>query len=328
MKRYAYILLAALLLLTQGTSAKKRQTAAQYINRYQAIAVADMERYGIPASITLAQGILESDSGNSRLSLESNNHFGIKCHTWQGGKVYFDDDEKGECFRSYPSVEDSYRDHADFLDSSPRYDSLFAYAPTNYKSWARGLKACGYATAPDYAQRLVKIIETYQLFLLDEPDGGRLYAERMRRNDPESWFADQSSVEMQASIAAVSADKRTVAETRNGYNIYRMNKVSYIQANADDTFEHIGDLFGLKAKKLRKFNDIKDKKAQPMTGETVYIERKQKKWKGNARIHICREGETAYSIGQAYGIRTHSIEKLNKLKKRDTLTEGQQIRIK
>ena len=118
----------------------------------KSIAVAHMERYGIPASITMAQGILESDCGNSRLSIMSNNHFGIKCkRNWTGEKVYHDDDAKGECFRSYPTVEASYQDHAEFLDTQPRYDSLFAYSPTDYKSWARGLKAAGYATAPDYA---------------------------------------------------------------------------------------------------------------------------------------------------------------------------------
>ena len=156
--------------------AQVRQTREEYISRYMSIAVAHMERYGIPASITMAQGILESDCGNSLLSMKSNNHFGIKCkRNWTGEKVYHDDDAKGECFRSYPSVEASYQDHAEFLDSQPRYDSLFAYPSDDYKSWARGLKAAGYATAPDYAQRLVRVIEENQLYLLDRPDGMRLY---------------------------------------------------------------------------------------------------------------------------------------------------------
>lgn len=118
-----------------------RLTREEYVDRYKHIAVAQMERYGIPASITMAQGILESDCGNSLLSMQSNNHFGIKCKRgWTGRKVYHDDDAKGECFRAYPSVEASYRDHAEFLDSQPRYDSLFAYDATDYRSWARGLK--------------------------------------------------------------------------------------------------------------------------------------------------------------------------------------------
>lgn len=137
------ISLAGFVLLTVlPAQAQVRQTREEYINKYKKIAVAHMERYGIPASITMAQGILESDCGNSWLSQASNNHFGIKCkRNWTGDVVYYDDDEKGECFRSYPSVEASYQDHAEFLDSQPRYDSLFSYAPNDYKSWARGLKA-------------------------------------------------------------------------------------------------------------------------------------------------------------------------------------------
>lgn len=144
--RKAIALAAFVLAIAAGARAQVRLTREEYVDRYKHIAVAQMERYGIPASITMAQGILESDCGNSLLSMQSNNHFGIKCKRgWTGRKVYHDDDAKGECFRAYPSVEASYRDHAEFLDSQPRYDSLFAYDATDYRSWARGLKAAGYA---------------------------------------------------------------------------------------------------------------------------------------------------------------------------------------
>ena len=225
------ILLAGILLTAAtGVTGQVRLTREEYIDRYKSIAVAHMERYGIPASITMAQGILESDCGNSWLSVQSNNHFGIKCkRNWTGGKVYYDDDAKGECFRSYPSVEASYHDHAEFLDSQPRYDSLFAYSSDDYKSWARGLKAAGYATAPDYAQRLIRIIEENQLFLLDQPDGERLYASRSGRRitDPEGWFADQSSVDRVAtSSSAVDPDNyRVTINAHNGYNVYETNGV-------------------------------------------------------------------------------------------------------
>lgn len=310
-----------------------RQTREEYVDRYKSIAVAQMERYGIPASITMAQGILESDCGNSWLSLQSNNHFGIKCkRNWTGEKIYYDDDAKGECFRCYPSVEASYHDHAEFLDSQPRYDSLFAYSPTDYKSWARGLKAAGYATAPDYAHRLVRIIEENRLYLLDQPDGERLYAASRAGGltDPERWFADQSSMEVTASgSSTIDPDNyRVTINAHNGYNVYQTNGVHYVLAKEGDTFENIGRKFRLSARNLRKFNDLKDKKAQPMTDEAVYIERKKKRWEGNARTHVCREGETAYSIGQSYGVRTRSIEKLNRLKPGSVLEEGQQIRIK
>lgn len=275
------ILLAGILLTAFGSlRAQVRQTREEYIDRYKSIAVAHMERYGIPASITMAQGILESDCGNSRLSLMSNNHFGIKCkRNWTGEKVYHDDDAKGECFRSYPTVEASYQDHAEFLDSQPRYDSLFAYSPTDYKSWARGLKAAGYATAPDYAQRLCRIIEEAQLFLLDQPDGERLYASRSGRKitDPEGWFTDQTSMERPADASsAVDPDNyRVTINAHNGYNVYATNGVHYVLAKEGDTFENIGKKFRISARNLRKFNDLKDKKAQPMPHEVVYIERKK-----------------------------------------------------
>ncbi|WP_419511235.1 glucosaminidase domain-containing protein [Alistipes sp.] len=328
------ILLAGILLTAAtGVTGQVRLTREEYIDRYKSIAVAHMERYGIPASITMAQGILESDCGNSWLSVQSNNHFGIKCkRNWTGGKVYYDDDAKGECFRSYPSVEASYHDHAEFLDSQPRYDSLFAYSSSDYKSWARGLKAAGYATAPDYAQRLVRIIEENQLFLLDQPDGERLYASRSGRRitDPEGWFADQSSVDQVAtSSSAVDPDNyRVTINAHNGYNVYETNGVHYVLAKEGDTFENIGRKFRLSPRNLRKFNDLKGKTAQPMTGEVIYIERKKKRWDGNAHTHICREGETAYAVGQSYAIRTRSVEKLNRLKPGSVLEKGRQIRIK
>ena len=328
------ILVAILFLSGFGAlHAQTRQTREEYIDRYKHIAVAHMERYGIPASITLAQGILESDCGNSALSRSSNNHFGIKCKSdWTGRRVFHDDDARGECFRAYGSVEASYEDHARFLDSQPRYDSLFAYSSDDYKSWARGLKAAGYATAPDYAQRLTRIIEENQLYLLDRPDGERLYASRMGRKvtDPEGWFADQSSVEPAAGASpAIDPDNyRVTINAHNGYNVYQTNGVHYVLAKEGDTFENIGQKFRISARNLRKFNDLKDKKAQPLTGEVVYIERKKKRWEGNAHTHICRQGETAYAVGQSYAIRTRSIEKLNRLKPGSTLEKGQQIRIK
>ena len=290
-----------------------------------------MERYGIPASITLAQGILESDCGNSLLSMRSNNHFGIKCkRDWTGEKVYHDDDAKGECFRAYPTVEASYHDHAEFLDKQPRYDSLFAYASDDYKSWARGLKAAGYATAPDYAQRLIRIIEESQLYLLDQPDGEARYARRYGLpRDPEEWFSSQTSVETASPATAVDPDNyRVTINAHEGYNVYMTNGVHYILAKENDTFEQIGRKFRISARNLRRFNDLKDKQAQPVPGEVVYIERKKKRWEGNAQHHICREGETVYAVGQSYGIRMRSIERLNRLKKGERLEKGQQLRIR
>ncbi len=329
--RKSIIFIGILSVSVVGVQAQKRtmrQTREEYIERYKSIAIGDMERYGIPASITLAQGILESDSGNSRLSVQSNNHFGIKCkRNWKGARVYHDDDAKGECFRSYPSVEDSYRDHAEFLDQSPRYDSLFAYSSTDYKSWARGLKAAGYATAPDYAQRLIRIIEENQLYLLDRPNGSRLYASRKRVSGKHSG---RREIGKATSGAAIDPDNfRVTVNAHNGYNVYTANGVHYVLAKAGDTFETIGKRFRISARNLRKFNDLTDSQSQPLKDMPVYIERKKRRWTGDTAIHVCRAGETLYFVGQIYGIRSRSLEKMNRSYAGGAaLPEGLEIRIK
>ena len=325
------ISLAGFVLLTVlPAQAQVRQTREEYINKYKKIAVAHMERYGIPASITMAQGILESDCGNSWLSQASNNHFGIKCkRNWTGDVVYYDDDEKGECFRSYPSVEASYQDHAEFLDSQPRYDSLFSYAPNDYKSWARGLKAAGYATAPDYAQRLIRIIEESKLYLLDREDGLNIYGAQTGHLT-DDWFSGQSNVDQAAAIASGAVDPddyRVTVNAHKGYNVYRTNGVNYIVAKEGDTFENIGRKFRISPRNLRKFNDLKGK-AQPVRGEQIYIDRKQKRWEGNARHHIVTEGETVASVAQSYALREKSLRKLNRLKAGAALRSGQTLRIR
>ncbi len=162
------ILFCVALGAVQAQAQQNKITREQYIARWQKTAVDEMEKFGIPASITMAQGLLESDSGNSRLAKEGNNHFGIKCKSdWGGERIYHDDDQLGECFRRYDSAQDSWTDHSVFLDSSERYAFLFTLDQTDYKGWAEGLKRAGYATDPNYPQRLIKIIEEHELFLLD-----------------------------------------------------------------------------------------------------------------------------------------------------------------
>jgi len=153
----------------QKSNKSLNKYSLQYIKKYAPIAVSEMHKYNVPASITLAQGILESGNGRSQLASKSNNHFGIKCHTgWKGAKVYHDDDEKGECFRKYKYVESSYEDHSQFLSGRRRYASLFALRKTDYKGWSKGLKKAGYATDKNYPKKLIKIIETYELYEFDE----------------------------------------------------------------------------------------------------------------------------------------------------------------
>lgn len=146
----------------------QRQSTEQYIHLYKKTAIREMQRTGIPASITLSQGILESGSGNSRLAKKGNNHFGIKCHDWRGKRIFEDDDLRGECFRKYRTADESFIDHSDFLTGKSRYASLFSLHPKDYKGWAKGLKKAGYATARDYAKRLIVLIERYKLYQYDE----------------------------------------------------------------------------------------------------------------------------------------------------------------
>ena len=312
-------------------SAQGKMTRDEYVDKYKWIAIDHMERYGIPASITMAQGILESGNGNSWLSQKSNNHFGIKCKSsWRGKTVRHDDDEKNECFRAYPNVEDSYSDHAEFLDSQPRYDSLFNYSSNDYKSWARGLKAAGYATAPNYASYLVKIIEDNKLYLLDRDNGGELYANRHNlKSADDAQFTDGSSVVVSETTTEVNPDNfRVTINAHMGYSVYMINSVNYVIAKRGDSFENIGAKFKISPRNLRKFNDL-DKRDQPVEGEVVYIEKKPKRWVvGNKdKVHIAREGETSFAVAQSYGIRKRSIEKMNKLKKRSIIQKGTKLKL-
>ena len=308
-----------------------RQTKEEYIERYKHIAIDHMERYGIPASITMAQGILESDSGNSNLARRSNNHFGIKCKKgWTGQKVYHTDDAPDECFRKYDSVEESYEDHANFLDQSPRYDSLFAYEATDYRSWARGLKAAGYATAPDYAQRLTKIIEDNKLFLLDQEGGDALYTSRLR--DEATQAANEFEQSSSVSTPITTEGRvdpnhyRVVERTYNGFSVYENNGSHFVIARTGDTFEQIAQTFGLTPHTIRKYNEIDAKStADPIQGEKIYIERKQNRWYGEQSTHRVMPGETLQSISQEYGVRLSKLASMNKLKDDSPLQLGAQI---
>ncbi|MFR9523586.1 MAG: glucosaminidase domain-containing protein [Rikenellaceae bacterium] len=310
------IMIAAATIVVVGSiTAQTRQTRQEYVERYKQIAIAHMEKYGIPASITMAQGILESDSGNSRLSISSNNHFGIKCKSnWTGRTVTYTDDAPDECFRAYPTVEESYEDHAIFLDTSPRYDSLFAYSSSDYKSWARGLKAAGYATAPHYANMLIKIIEEEKLYLLDSDNGAQLYASRNaqepKREQPQAGTIDPNNFGV-----TINAHK--------GYNIHRSNGLYFTRAKAGDSIESLSATFEISKGNLSRFNDLK-KDAQIASGDIIFIERKKAKWEGDdKRTHQTSAGETLYSISQKHGIRLRRLRRLNKMDKEASVKVSQ-----
>ena len=330
-----------------------RMTREEYIMRWRHLAIENMEVYGIPASITMGQAILESGFGNGYLARVANNHFCIKCKsTWEGGRVYHDDDAKGECFRAYPTVADSFQDHAEFLNNGQRYDFLFAYDATDYKSWAKGLKLAGYATAKDYAERLIRVIEDSQLYLLDQKDGIKLYDEYMakrfgidpesiaRKYAPEVQERDMQRVEEVVEIREVHDKRlahadmgvdpnnyRVTMGSHKGYNVYLTNGAHYIVAHSGDTFERLGDLFDIPTATLRKFNDMKGDE-QPKGGMVIYIERKASRWEGDEIMHTVADGESLYDISQLYGIRLVQLTKMNRMRATEKLSAGQKIRVK
>ena len=338
-----FILTTIVLATPQQGVAQERMTRAEYIAKWRHIAIDHMETYGIPASITLAQGLLESASGNSELARKSNNHFGIKCKsTWTGDRVYHDDDAKGECFRAYATVEESYEDHADFLNANKRYDSLFSYATDDYQSWAHGLKAAGYATAPDYAERLIKIIEDEHLYLLDRADGMNLYDDYMAEKldiAPPIASTTEQSVEIAApaeikdmttaySDRGIDPDNfRITINSHHGYNVYQTNGAYYVIAKGNDSYDSIGKLFEMSASTLRRFNDV-GASTMLSEGDIVYIERKQARWQGSNIQHTVTAGETMHTISQVYGVRINHLAKLNRIRPSDPLTEGQLLRLR
>jgi LysM repeat protein len=267
----------------------------EYIRTYQLLAIEEMGRSGIPASIKMAQGILESGNGRSELARKSNNHFGIKCKTgWKGQKVYHDDDEKGECFRKYKSVQESYIDHTNFLMTSPRYAFLFKLPPDDYKGWAKGLKQAGYATARHYDQSLIKIIEENKLYRLD-------YKQTF------TPIAAQSSP-----VNKGISDKITI-NSRNLRQVVKINDIKAVIAARGDTYEIIAQALGMKVWELYKFNDHKPGYS-PLPDEVIYIEAKNKKADRANLYHTVNSGETMHYIAQMYGLKVKPLYRRNRMK--------------
>lgn len=276
-----------------------------YIDQYHDLAIEQMQKYGIPASITLAQGLYESGAGLSRLTRESNNHFGIKCHGWRGEKTYHDDETRNECFRAYDSAYDSYEDHSKFLAGGKRYKKLFSLKRTDYKGWARGLSDCGYATNPAYAKKLIEIIKLYGLHKYDKAKKyDKLMVRRTRQGGGKGSY-----------LAS-----RTITEN---------NKSHYVKARAGDTFRSLSKELGISRRKLAKYNE-RDKDATLEDGEIIYIDKKQRRAakEYKKRPHTVKAGESMYSISQLYGIRLNRLYKMNGLDANYSIKVGDKLRVR
>jgi hypothetical protein len=340
----------------EPTKEWKKMTPQEYIYMWRHIAVEHMELYGIPASITMGQAILESGFGNGYLARVANNHFCIKCKkSWTGPTITHSDDRPDDCFRVYDTVEASYRDHAEFLNEGQRYEFLFAYASDDYKSWAHGLKKAGYATAPDYAERLIGTIERYNLQLLDGKDGiaaydayvaGELGIDPKRMQSAEGAKGAEGADDAQSLQSGVVeeyiprdatmayADRgidpnnfRVTINSHHGYSVYLTNGAYYIIAKEGDSFASLGELFMISPNQLRRYNDL-DEGCEPRPGDVVYIERKMSRWEGKDMLHSVESGETLHFIAQLYGVRVKSLAKLNRLKVDATLQTGQTLKLR
>lgn len=320
--------LIALLCLIMTASAQ-RMSRQDYIDKYKALAIEDMEKYGIPASITMAQGCLESDNGNSRLARQANNHFGIKCKKeWTGKTISHDDDAKGECFRSYDNAEHSFRDHSEFLDKSQRYQGLFKLDIRDYKGWAKGLKAAGYATSPTYAEQLIKIIEDNQLDRLDRGELLPWETQVAVAEKPKEVVVEEVvAVPVPDETLMIDVDNYIVSVRSNpDFTVYVNNGSEFIVARPGDTFESVAKSFKTSARRLRKFNDVSSK-GQLRAGEVVYLKTKASRSENGKLIHVASEGQTLHYLSQRYGIKLKKLAAINRLDADSPIGTGQQIRL-
>ena len=281
-------------------------TYENYIHKYSDLAIAHMEKYRIPASITLAQGILESGAGMSDLARRSNNHFGIKCHRgWNGGAVYAADDTPNDCFRKYKSVEDSYQDHSEFLAYSSRYSALFDLSITDYKGWARGLQKSGYATDRAYANKLIKLIEDYELYRFDDKKYRKGVSPRERDEER----------------------RREVAQVTWTHQPYITHGLVYVIAVDGDTFGNIAREFGFNERDLLKFNEVPED--FPLSeGDIVYFQKKKTRADKPYEFHTVQVGESMYSISQKYGIQLRNLYRLNKKSYEYVPEEGDVLKLR
>ena len=316
----------------------QRDVAEKYITTYKDLAMAEMQRTGVPAYIKLAQGILESQSGESKLAKTSNNHFGIKCKTeWTGAKTYHDDDEKGECFRVYPTVEDSYKDHSDFLRNRPNYSALFTLDPNDYVGWAYGLKKAGYATSSTYPQKLLKVIADYNLQQYSLTTNTHSDLSNPQNNKTEEVLISKSSLtslsltktereneNMVSKTTTVTKtfDAKSIKNVNYPTGIFSINQSKVIYAFEGTSLLLLANQYDLPLGRLLEFNEFSEMDVLDKN-RLVFIERKLKK--GSADFHLVNEGETIQDISQMEGIRLENLLEYNHFATATKIVTGDKI---
>lgn len=315
--RSAYIIYYMVMMLGLGcmalgaASSIRNSNFEAYVRKHYTEALKQMERHQIPASIKMAQGLLETGAGQSTLAREHHNHFGIKCHrSWQGKRTFRTDDLPDECFRSYRSWQESYEDHSQFL-KAPRYRRLFTLRYDDYQGWARGLQQAGYATNKGYANKLIKIIDDYELYALDR---GRL----------PSWMRNETT---NTSSKANRRAKKEVSYDKPMRPSYVSYGLLYVLADQGDSFDKVAEDMGISAKKLARYNDVPlDYPLQE--GEVVYLQNKHRKATAEHPTHIVRIGDSMHSIAQLYGIKLKSLYNLNDKDEDYVPVEGEVLRLR
>ncbi len=317
----------------------QKLSISEYVITYQKVAVQEMHRSGIPASITLAQGILESASGNSKLAKTANNHFGIKCHSdWSGQKIYHDDDEKNECFRKYKDPISSYLDHSKFLMNKKRYAFLFEYKSTDFKSWAHGLKKAGYATNPKYPELLISLIKENELFLFDNYKNV-IVKDNLINNIAIVYIDKEKSLLGIAKKHDISLSKlKKVNENyfnngiRPGDHVFlsrkkRKCKHTFHKAKDNETVLSISHFYGVKVKLIAKRNNLKINEAIS-PGLKIYLNRTSPFLKGGGnKNYTVRSGDTLYSISKRFNITIEDLKKINGLKS-NKISAGKKLKLK
>jgi len=335
MKRL-FLLTFPMFFLLLRISAQTDDTVKQYIEKYKEIAINEEIRTGIPAAITLAQGIFESMAGQSDLAIASNNHFGIKCKDkWTGNKVYHDDDARGECFRSYATVEESYRDHSDFLKTRPNYTFLFSIDPTDYKAWAFGLKKAGYATNPAYAYAIIKKIEDnglqqYTLIALQrangiEADVALLNSTTTQSNNLHISFTSQNIENEQTPPA--TAFEEFAGNDNYPISIFTINKTKVIYASAGTSLFALASNNNISLEKLLEFNELENNSDILIRSQLIYLEKKPKK-SNSKDFHIVGNTETIEVIAQKEGVQLESLFEYNKMQKGLQPAPGEKVYLK
>src|SRR5665647_440098 len=371
--RYIFIIL--ILLLYSCSSSRKASRsgspgaptpnyAIEYMNKYSTLAVSEMHRTGIPASITLAQGMLESNYGRSTLATKGNNHFGIKCHSdWRGEKIYYDDNRRGECFRSYPTPEESFRDHSDFLTTGSRYKDLFKLSSTDYKGWAHGLRKAGYATDPKYATLLINKIDNYGLHVYDTgqqpatPDLEQTTGQQPVTTAPKQTTGQQPAttvpkqttgqqpatpVQKTADTVLIPPVQKTadpvqtqpeiqvpikVISLNTGRKVRENNGVQYVIAAEGDTYKSIAEEYQLLALEVNRYNDLPpDAPLKP--GQLIYLQPKRSKAAEGNSIHVVKAGETMYILSQKYAVKLSALYKMNVMEEGTQCVPGQKVRLR